>query len=255
MLTARRGGLIGLIAATSLLAGTLPANAAPGDGSAYGLRVSVTLLGLPPVTVGPLVEANADGPTENTLAGANVPGVLSTGVITTSAVFDEATGAVNSRASTADVAIGLLPGNAISATAIEATCSAVQSGVTGTSTLADLNLGGLGTVPVNPAPNTVITVPGVLPGVNIATITFNEQISNPDGSLTVNAVHIRLLDGLGSIGSGDVVISSATCGPAGLPVPMASGAGLWLSLGVIGMAVLPVGVALSRRRRAAVTTT
>lgn len=256
MRTARRGWLVGLAAAACLVAGALPASAAPGDGSAFGVSVSVSLLGSPPVTAGPFAASNTNGPTSNTLVGAAVPGVVSTGVINTSALRDDVTGEVNSRASTADLAVGLLPLNPISATAVEATCTAVQGGNSGATTLAGANLGPLGPISATPAPNTVINVPGPLPGTTIVSITFNEQINNPDdGSLTVNAIHIRLLGGvLGSIGTGDVIISQARCGPAALPIPMASGSGLWISLGLIGMAVVPAAIVVTRRRQAAVQT-
>jgi len=241
----RRGGLMGLIAATCLVVGAVPASAAPGDGSATGVTVSLTLLGIGPITAGPFAAASTDGPTEDSLVSAAVPGVASVGVITTSAMRNESTGQVDSRAATADVTVGVLgPTNTITAELIEATCTATQEGVSGTSTLVGVDLGSLGDVDADPAPNTVIDLG------SIASVTFNEQISNPDGSLTVNAVHIRLLGGtLSSIGTGDVVVSQARCGPAALPIPMASGAGLWISLGLIGMAVVPVAVVVTRRRQ------
>jgi hypothetical protein len=249
----RHGGRLGLAAfaaTAAMVAGALPASAEPGDGSAYGLDVQVTLLGGIVVDTGQIVVANADGDTEESLATVNVPGVLSTGVVNASASRDDATGHVQSRASTADVSTSVL---GISATAIEANCLAEQSGVTGSSTLVDLDLGPIGDVPANPAPNTVLTVE--IAGIHIATLTFNEQISNPDGSLTVNALHIQLIGGvLGSLGEGDIVISSATCGPAAPPVPMASGAGLWISLGVIALVVVPAGIAIANRRRTSTTT-
>ena len=60
------------------------------------------------------------------------------------------------------------------------------------------------------------------------------------------------MDAVGALGSGDVIISSATCGPAGLPIPMASGAGLWIGLGLLGAIAVPVGAIAIRRRRASV---
>ena len=262
MRTVRRGGLMGVVAAALLVAGALPASAASGDGSAYGASVTLTLLGVGPITAGPLAAASTDGPTEDSLATANVPGVLSAGLINTSATLDETTGQVDSSASTADPAVGVLgPANTIRATLVEATCTATRTGNSGASTLADAQLGSLGTVDANPAANTTIDVPGV------ASITINEQIDNDDGSLTVNAIHIRLLGGsLASVGSGDVIISSATCGPAGLPVSMpraapraggaaGPGAGLavtgadtawWIAS---GLALLVAGLFLLRKAR------
>src|SRR5882757_1206847 len=206
----RRAGVLALAASAALLAGIAPASAASGDGSAYGIKVDVTLLGVPAVHAGPLAAASTNGPTSDSLASAAVPGVLTAGVINTSAHKDTNTGAVTAEASTADV---------------------------------------------TPAPNTTVDVK--LPAVgNVAKLILNEQIHNPDGSLTVNAVHLHLLGGhgIGAIGGGDVIISSATCGPAGLPMPVASGAGLWIGLGLLGVIAVPVAITARRRRTSAATT-
>jgi hypothetical protein len=247
---ARCGGLIGLVAVAAMVAGALPASAAPGDGSAYGLRADVELLGQPAVHIGPLAPSHTDGPTDNELVAVEVPGVLLLELLNTSAHLDEVTGHVESRASVADLTIGALGGpNTITAELIVARCSATQDGNFGSVNLANVDLGNIGDVPADVEPNTVIEV-GAAP-LLIARITLNEQIENDDGSLTVNAIHIELLNGI--VGTGDIVISSATCGPAGPPVPMASGAGLWLSLGMIGMAVIPAGIVFANRRRTAIT--
>jgi hypothetical protein len=250
MSNARRGGLAGLAAVAALVVGGAPAWAAPGDGSAYGAKVNVTLVGQPAVTAGPFAAANTNGPTSNSLANVTVPGILTTGVINTSATRDDTTGAVDSRASTADVALPVLGAlGSVTATAVEAECHATQQGVTGSSTLTGLNLGTLGTVSATPAANTTVQIAAA--GVNVAKLVFNEQIQNADGSLTVNALHLVLLGGvLGSIGTGDVIVSSATCGPAALPIPMASGAGLWIGLGLLAAIALPVGIVALRRRSA-----
>lgn len=250
----RRGGVLALAAVAALLAGAAPASAAPGDGSAYGLSVNVALTGQPAVTVGPLAAANTAGPTTNTLASATVPGIVTTGVITTSAQRNSATGAVTSSASTANVGVPLLSAlGTVSATLIKATCTATQSGETGSTTLTNATLGSLGALAVNPAPNTTIAISLPVVG-HVATLILNEQIHNADGSLTVNAFHLHLLGGggVGSLGSGDVIISSATCGPAGLPIPIASGLGLWIGLGLLGVIAVPVAWSAVRRRRTSV---
>jgi hypothetical protein len=246
-------GLAGVAAIAALLAGAAPASAAPGDASARGAKLTVTLLGGPAVNAGPFAAADANGQPQNTFAGVDLTGVLRTGVINASASRDESSGGVRSRASTADVRVDLLSKvtGKISAELVEAECTATQKGLAGRSKLTGVNLGKLGQVNADPAPNTVLNVE--LAGVKIAEVVFNEQLKNSDGSLTVNAVHIRLLQGvLGSIGTGDVIISSATCGPAGLPIPMASGAGLWIGLGLLGAAAAPVAF-LALRRRASLT--
>ena len=245
----RMTGLAGVIAIAALLVGAAPASAAPGDASAYGAKLNVTLLGNPAVNAEPFAAANANGPTQNTFAGVDLTGILKTGLINASASRDEKSGGVYSRASTADVRVDLLSKvtGKISAELVEAECTATQKGLAGKSKLAGVNLGKLGQVNADPAANTVLDVQ--LAGIKIAEVIFNEQIKNNDGSLTVNAIHIKLLQGkLGSIGTGDVIISSATCGPAGLPIPMASGAGLWIGLGLLGVVAAPVAFVALRRR-------
>jgi hypothetical protein len=238
----RRGGLVGLAVATILVTGALPASAATGDGSAFGADVNVELLGID-VEAGRFAEAHTDGPTDDSFADLNVPSVVSAKLLEVSAHLDDPTGRVDSQATATDAVIGVLgPTNPIEATLIEATCTATQEGNVGSSKLLGVKGGTLADGDVSAAPNTEIDVDG------IATIILNEQINNPDGSLTVNAIHIVLLSELKSIGSGDLIVSSATCGPAGPPIPMASGAGLWISLGLIAMAVLPAAVVISRRR-------
>jgi hypothetical protein len=232
----RRGGVIGVIAAAALLLGAMPASAAPGDGSAYVADVAVTLLGAPAVKVGPLAPSNTDGPTSAQLASINVPGVVSAGLVTSASNRDDATGIVHSEAKLADVKLTLAALGTVKA--ITVTCDATQAGKTGSTSLVDVKLLGIN-VAVNPAPNTVIALP-------LVSITFNEQISNQDGSLTVNGVHVRLN---ALLGKGDVVLGSATCGPAAPPVPLASGAGLWIGLGLVGLAAIPVGITVIRKRQ------
>lgn len=233
---ARRGGVLALATIAALLAGVAPASAATGDGSAYGVRVDVAR---PAVHVGPLSAADSHGPTSATLASVAVPGVLTAGAIDTAAHQDTSTGAVTASASTAQVTLPLLAVlGTFRAQLITATCQATQSGESGTATLTDAVFGPLGTLAVHPAPDTTLVV-GTL-----ARLTLNERVHNADGSLTVNAVHLRLLDGVG-----DVIVSSATCGPAGLPMPVASGLGLWIGLGMLGLVALPIGWSAVRRRR------
>lgn len=250
----RRGGVIVLLAAAALLAGIAPASAASGDGSAYAIKVNVTLTGAPVVNVGPLAAANTAGPTTASLVSAAVPNILAAGALNASANKDPNTGAVTATASTADVSLPLLQAiGTVKAKLIAAKCEATQSGETGSATLTNATFGALGTLAVNPAANTKIDVTLPAPIGNVATLTLNEQINNPDGSLTVNAIHLHLLGGpgIGQLGSGDVIISSATCGPAGLPMPVASGLGLWIGLGLLGAIAMPIAIATVRRRRTA----
>ncbi|MEU5690260.1 choice-of-anchor P family protein [Actinosynnema sp. NPDC020468] len=248
----RRVGWVGLLAAAALLTAAAPASAAPGDASAFGAKAGITLLGGTALAAGPFAAAAAAGPTTDTFAGVDKPGVLRTGVLSASASRDENTGAVSSTASATDADLGLLAGTTggVTAQVVKAECAATQTGVTGTTTLTGLKSGSLGTVDGSPAPNTTADVKVL--GVQVAKVVFNEQIANPDGSLTVNAVHVTLLGGVtGSLGSGDLVLSSATCGPAGLPIPMASGLGLWLGLGLLVLVAVPAAAVALRRRAVA----
>jgi hypothetical protein len=235
--TARRGGVVCAAIAASLLLGAMPAWAAPGDGSAYAANVDVTLLGSPAVDIGPLAPSNTDGPTTASLASINAAGLVTAGLVTSEATLDEETGVVHAQADLANVglAVGLLTG---SISAVNATCDATQAGNEGSSTLTGVSIAGVN-IPVSPAVNTTVSLP-------LATLVFNEQIDNPDGSLTVNAVHITLN---ALVGTGDIIIGQARCGPAAAPVPLASGAGLWIGLGLLGIAAVPAGAMAIRRHR------
>lgn len=243
----RRAAVVGLVAVASLVVGAAPASAAPGDAAADGVRLDLSLPAGDAVSAGPFAAADADGPASDTFEGVDVPAVLKTGVLDTSASMDHKTGGVHSRASAADVRLDLLESatGGVSADLVEAGCAATQKGLTGTSKLVGLDLGRLGTVDADPAPDSTLDVD--LLGVDIAKLVLNEQIRDDDGGLTVNALHLTLLGG--SLGTGDLVLSSATCGPAGLPVPPASGAGLWIALGLLAVFGTPVAVAAIRRRR------
>ncbi|MFJ6676026.1 choice-of-anchor P family protein [Actinosynnema sp. NPDC091369] len=242
----RRAAAAGLAAVAALVVGAAPASAAPGDASAHGARLDLAPLGRDAVSAGPFAAATANGPTTGTFATVDLPTVLRTGVLNASASRDEKTGGVGSWASTADVRLDLLAEvtGGLSAELVEAECAATQKGVVGKATLAGLDLGRLGEVGAEPAPDTSIDVD--LLGAHVAEVVLNEQVRNPDGSLTVNALHVRLLGG--PLGTGDLVVSSATCGPAGLPIPMASGAGLWIGLGLLALFGVPVGASALRRR-------
>jgi hypothetical protein len=106
-----------------------------------------------------------------------------------------------------------------SASSVRSTCTASASGVTGSTAVnggvvqtsqGDPDVGGDETnvaVPPNPAPNTFL--PGRLETIGDSfRYIFNEQVANPDGSLTVYAVHLELL---GPTAVGDVYIGAVTC--------------------------------------------
>jgi hypothetical protein len=232
----RRGGAIGAVVAASLVIGAMPASAAPCDGSAYAAKVAVTLLGAAGAKVGPLAVSNTSGPTTKSVANISVPGVVSTGVATTSATLNQETGVVHAQAQIAGATLApaLVSGQIGLVTAV---CDATQAGITGATTLANVSIPGV-SVSANPAPNTTVKLLNVK-------IVFNEQLTGSDGSRTVNAVHIYLNP---LAGRGDVVLSHARCGPATPPVPLASGLGLWIGLGLLGIAAVPAALIVRKRR-------
>jgi hypothetical protein len=214
-------GMAGLAAAALLMTTVAPASATtagPGQGSAYGADAHVSLLpgvlgpsGLT-VATGELAAASTSGPNSASAVDAALKGLVSAKVISGSSRYDASTGDVTSKASIVHAAIPVLAsvaGTTPTASVISSECTSTSSGITGSSDLADLNLGSLGHVSAA-TPNLDIDVPGVL------RIVANEQIHNADGSLTVNALHITLLGGqvTKALGSGDIVLASSTCGPA-----------------------------------------
>ncbi|HET6707987.1 choice-of-anchor P family protein, partial [Amycolatopsis sp.] len=148
----RRGGLLAAVVASVVLAGAAPASAAPGDGSAYGVKVDVKLLGQDAVKTGPFAAATTEGPTSSSLAKVDLTGILTAGAINTEAKRDENSGAVTAKASTADVTLPLLKaalGN-VGIKLVEAVCTATQKGVEGSTKLVGANLGSVGAVDAAP---------------------------------------------------------------------------------------------------------
>lgn len=108
--------------------------------------------------------------------------------------------------------------------AMDSTCTADEDGVEATATVS----GGLvetrydpqtqqpvETVPVPENPEPGHTVEGTIDHVGDRyRIVFNEQTTNPDGSVTVNAAHVYLL---GDIAVGDLIIGQSVCGVTATP--------------------------------------
>ena len=174
------------------------------SGEATGLIADVPLLA--PLTVastGPLPPAG--GELDATALSASLD-VLTSNVVSTGVLNASTSGGVpviGVTDSTASVAsISLLDG-LITATAVSSEASAFFNGVNGSSSIADLTVGGVGIV-VSGAANQTISVE--ILGVQIATLVINEQVSSvaPDGSsnITVNALHLTVVDGIPNFGFG-----------------------------------------------------
>ncbi|GAB2997437.1 choice-of-anchor P family protein [Amycolatopsis acidiphila] len=221
----RSSGAIGLAAGALLAATIAPAAAAtsgPGTGSAYGASATVSVLpgvlGAQGLTVdtGRLAASSTSGPGSASVVDAPLKGLVTAKAITSSANHSESSGQVRATASIVDAALPVLApiaGRTPTAQAITAKCTSTADGVTGSSELAGLDLGRLGKLPVSTGPNREVGVPGVV------RVIVNEQVRHADGSLTVNALHIELLGGKATagLGSGDIVLASATCAAATTP--------------------------------------
>ena len=209
-------------------------------GSAYGYSLNVSLFNQPqpPVAGTPSVALPAAGSatplTDTAPSGRAQAGPA---VFFTSGQLDVSTqgttGANGSVTSSVDIAnITNTSGEVFAATALRSSCTASEAGVTGSTTITG---GTLQTdsgdddptntipdhapvtvaVPANPAPGTEIE--GHI-HINGATdnfrYVFNEQIRNPDGSITINAAHQYLL---GPTAVGDLIVGQSVCGVTAAP--------------------------------------
>ncbi|NUT43471.1 MAG: hypothetical protein HOV86_26130 [Thermoactinospora sp.] len=216
------------------------------DVQAFG--IDATLLGS--INFGPAPLATLSD-REATLASLDIGDAangVETGVMEATVTQDVAAGTETATASVNGLSAGVA-GVTIAADSVVATCTATFGDTTtGSATLSNATVTVAGvpiTLEANPEPDTVIAVPpGPLPP-TLVEIILNEQIRSGD-KLTVNAIHVRAASGVG-----DLIISSASCGPApeptSVPIPIASGAGLFAGLGMLAAA--GGAVAYVRRRK------
>ncbi|MFK3980695.1 choice-of-anchor P family protein [Micromonospora sp. NPDC050397] len=136
------------------------------------------------------------------------------------------------------------------ADAIYASCTASSSpSATGTASLTNARITstilGIETtllnLPANPAPNTGLSIPGIL------SILLNSQASSEPGQIEVTALEIEALGGL----LATVEVGSVACGPNAVapPIPTIPLAGAPVALGVIAVAATG-GFLLHRRQQA-----
>lgn len=230
-----RGGRATLVAGLAIvgLFGTAGiANADLGSTSSFGLRTD----GL--IVAGPFAASSCTpGPcAPDSLANANVADVVTTGVLETTATTTGASSTVN------NVNATLSGISTLSATTVSSSCTIdpVTGLVSGDTTIVGGQITTALLDPItlesSPAPNTTVTV--VDPAV--ASVVLNRQTTAPDGTLTVDAIYITLLN------SQTITIASSSCTPTVDPIPMATGTGLLLGGGLLGLAVL--AYFLARRR-------
>jgi hypothetical protein len=180
--------IAGALTAPVIIAANASADTTGGVSSAYG--VSATgLVNLPAIPTA----SSVSGPKDKSLVELPPNPLVKLKVLHTTAT------ARGSRASVVDLKVAKA---ALSAHLITAKCVGGQ----GSSHLVKASLGGH-KLAVDAAPNSAVNVP--VQGLGAVSVVLNKQVHNPDGSLTVTAIEVKL--GLVG-GKGQAIdISSATC--------------------------------------------
>ncbi len=243
--------VVGVLFSAMVLAGVWqsPASAdvSEVEGSAYGCFGSTTFAFPPnppgpPVVTGPLpeVELPAGGSADPVTATEQTcdirvgpaptdPAVITTGPLTVTT--QGTTGPAGSVTSTADIDnVNRTGREAFTAASISSTCTANEDGatgstaVTGGSVFTDPDGTVEEPVPANPEPGHTIFADL---GVGSSNYIFNEQITNADGSITVNALRIETLTGpvQGTVIIGQVVCGVTTDGSGGSTTTTTDGSG------------------------------
>jgi hypothetical protein len=200
------------------------------------------------IAVSPIDEATYPGTSPVTAVNATIAGLLTAGVITDTAGPTSASTSVADAGVTLAAATALLPAVALTADAVTSSCTfdPDTATVSGTAAITNGAVNGGGLVAINlaanPAPNTTVGVPG------IATITLNRQTVAADGTLTVDAIFVRLLGGTQTLRIGTSVCNTASLADAPALPGMATPIGATLA-GLVGFG--GIGYFLNRRRRVA----
>jgi hypothetical protein len=231
---ARLSGPLALAAA--LLAATAPPAAASAPvNQSYALNAvghfSAQMVG----------QATYSGGSPVILPNADTAGILHTGIITDSA------GAVSASSRIPALSVVLPARGSLRAAAVSSSCSFNRK--TGVVTGQDRVTGGRVTrpggrpviLPARAAPNTRIVIPG------LAVIILNRQYTGPAGTLTAEALRVRMLRGHRQ----KLVFATSVCVKADMAAtPPVNDRTMRLTLGGLGLLVL-AGIAyqLTRRRR------
>ncbi|MFJ6620759.1 choice-of-anchor P family protein [Kitasatospora sp. NPDC091335] len=240
-----------VLAGTALAVGALtvasPAYAALPAPVADAYVVSTQALG-GMVAVAPSPHSAYPSGGTQTLVGLNVGPVATTSVLTATTAGNPADGTASASATVDKLGLDLGVAS-VSLTGINSTCTATPAGATGSGLIAGGSIT-VGIIPTNlqanaPA-NTRIDIPLV------GSIVLNEQTTDANGALTVNAVHITLLPALNGA---NLVIGHAECGgaepAAAVPMINASVAGAGGGAVVAGI----LATVYVRRRNARTATT
>lgn len=215
----RRTAAIGLLLASLVLAGVSTAQATAEEPIARGMIGSVNaVVNGQPVRIAPIARCRTDGGVaQASSAGATVRGFVEFDGGTTSCSFDAtgetATALVTGKRFRMD-GLRRYGGPLIRMTGFTATCSNTEDGSRARITYRGLT--GL-SLPAELPPNHVVTIRGTNPAWPVATVTLNQSIvpDPADGSMTVNAMQIRLFPRGGPAGTprGTITVGSVHCSP------------------------------------------
>ncbi|WP_195911176.1 choice-of-anchor P family protein [Streptomyces kaniharaensis] len=204
-------------AALTTFAGTLcsatPAHAALPSPIAHAFVVSSDAIGAI-AAVPPTVVSDYPPGGTTTQVGLTAGPFATSGTLTAATAGNPVTGTSSATATVENLG-GNLGANigVLGLVGVHSTCNANAAGATGSGLIDSGSVTPAGLAPVilpsNPAPNTVIVIPA------LGQLTLNEQSTDVNGVLTVNAFHLQLLP---ELSGANVIVAHVQCGGAA-PAP------------------------------------
>jgi hypothetical protein len=204
-----RNSAVATLGALALSGGVLAASALPASGAAANVAYAAGASGLTG-NLPALAEASYPGTSPVSLAKVSVLGLVTAGTATDTA------GPASASSTIANLKVlGTLGLGSVSVKAVSSSCSydsstnrlSGKTSIVGGQLLSELSglLGGPLPVslPTDPAPNTTLSVPGVL------SVTLNKQVSS-GGTLEVDALAVSLLGSAETITVGTSICNAAT---------------------------------------------
>ena len=234
-------GAAGLSGPLALAAALLAATAPPAAAASTPVNQSYALNAVGHFSAQMIGQATYSGGSPVILPNADTAGMLRTGIITDTA------GGVSASSRIPALSV-VLPGHgSLRAAAVSSSCSFNRKTgvVTGRSSITGGRITRPGgrpvTLPASAAPNTRIVIPG------LAVIILNRQYTGPAGTLTAEALRVRMLRGHRQ----KLVFATSVCVRADMAAtPPVNGRTMRLALGGLGLLLLGgIAYQLSRRRR------
>ncbi|MGI8445723.1 MAG: choice-of-anchor P family protein [Streptosporangiaceae bacterium] len=230
-------GLSGPLALSALLVATAP----PAAAASTPVNQSYALNAVGHFSAQMIGQATYSGGSPVVLPNADTAGILRTGIITDSA------GAVSASSQIPALSVVLPAHGSLRAAAVSSSCSFNRKTgvVTGHSRITGGRITRPGgrpvTLPATAAPNTRMVIPG------LAVIILNRQYTGPAGTLTAEALRVRMLRGHRQ----RLVFATSVCVKADMAAtPPVNDRTMRLTLGGLGLLVLGgIAYQLTRRRR------